>query len=403
MLQSRDLFDLVENERKDVLSVALDIDPSKPENQATHPAYTIELRNAVRNIIDGLSKSERRAAEETAGPVLSFVESMRPEGRGLAIFAAPDLWRQYFVPFPIPTRVSYGRADVMPLMWTVDEYEPYAILLVDREEVRILTAYLGSTAVLEREVLVLDTSDWRFKAGRQPTYAKAAGVGAGRGAAPDTFAAGRGAAPDAFAARVEDNIRRFWLGAAEAATRWLDDLKIERLIICGPEESTSVVREALPKRMGANVVGVIPMPSYADSAEIEKRTLPVALAEEHRQDSELVATLLEGATARKGGVVGKAATIDALQQGQAKTVVAVRILEGEAWQCRRCKYVLATARQRCSACRGKMEPLPLTQVLPLLTLRGGAEIEVVGEEAGQGLRPHDGLGAILRYEIPAPR
>jgi peptide subunit release factor 1 (eRF1) len=386
MLRPQDLGDLAETDRRDVISVYLDVDATKPENQAASPAYVIWLRNALRETVDRLFEDKRRVADEPAMAVLRFVESMKPEGRGLAIFAAPNLWRHFLLPFPLPNRVAYGLPDLIPLLWAMDEYEPYAVLVVDREHARILVTSVGGARVVEEEELELDTSDWRFKAGRQPSFTKATGTGASRGTQRDTFVA-----------RVDDHVRRFWLGAAEAAARRLDELQIRRLIIGGQEEAAGAVREMLPEPARGKVVGIVPLPAHAELPVIRERTLPVALEEERRRDTELVARVLEGATARSGGVLGKVATVEALQEGQALTVIAHRDLAGEVWQCTQCQFVSGRAVERCPACGGSVEALPLAQALPLLARRGGAGIEFVGEEAGAGLRPHDGLGAILRY------
>src|SRR3972149_1427877 len=76
------------------------------------------------------------------------VERSRPRGKGLALFAAPGLWREYVLPVPLTNRAQYGRPDVVPVLWAVDEYEPCASLAVDREHARILIAYLGRTTTV---------------------------------------------------------------------------------------------------------------------------------------------------------------------------------------------------------------------------------------------------------------
>jgi len=81
-LWPRDLSDLVETDRRDVLSVYLDVDPTKPENQSAHPAYAIWLRNTLRDILNGLNKDERRGLGKTAEIVETFVASHNPPGEG---------------------------------------------------------------------------------------------------------------------------------------------------------------------------------------------------------------------------------------------------------------------------------------------------------------------------------
>ena len=386
MGQFDQLLDLVDTERDDVLSVSLDIDPTKPEHQTVRPAYVIHLKNAIRDILDGLPKRRRKAAAGIASQVLAAVETMRPEGRGVAIFAGPDLWRQQFFPFPVTTRITYGRPDVIPLLWTIDEYQPYAVLVVDSEHARILVAYLGAAAVIEQDALMLDTSEWRFTAGRQPSFTKATGTGAGRGSQRDTFEA-----------RVDDHVRRFWLGAADAAARWLDELQVERLILAGPEEATAAVRSALPERARSKVVGAVAMAADASLPEIRDRTLEVALQSERSREEQLIAAALDRTSGPAGSVVGIEPTLAALQRGEAMLVIADRDLDGPVGRCRRCGYVTAKPRQRCEVCRGKVEPTTFPQVLPLLARRGGATLELVGRESAGALRELRGLAAILRF------
>jgi peptide chain release factor subunit 1 len=386
MRYSQTLLDLIDSDREDVLSVSLDVDPAKPEHQTVRPAYVIHLKNAIRDILDGLPKRRRKEVAPVAAQVLSSVETMRPEGRGLAVFAAPGLWRQQFFPFPLTTRISYGRPDVMPLLWSVDEYEPYAILVVDSEHARVLVAYLGSAAVMEQDALVLDTSEWRFTAGRQPSFTRATGTGAGRGAQRDTFDA-----------RVDDHVRRFWLGAADAAARWLDDLQIDRLILAGPDEATAAVRDALPNRAQTKVVATVPMAADLTLPEIRERTLDAALQSERSREEELIAAVLTQTSSPAGSVLGVDATLAALQRGEVMIVIVDRNLDGTVGRCRRCGYVTPKPRQRCEVCRGKVEQVTFPQVLPLLARRGGAELELVGRESAGALRALGGLAAVLRF------
>lgn len=384
MLRATDLSELIETDRDDVLSISLDVDPTRPENQGVPPAYRTWLRNALREILEPLPAERRRAAEALG--IVARLDAHRPRGKGLLLFAASGLWREYTVPVPLPNRVRYGRPDVHSALWALDEYEPYAIVAVDREHARMMLAYLGQTTVVEEEALQLDTSDWRFKAGRQPTFAKRSGTGASRGTQRDTFEA-----------RVDDHVRRFWQGAAQAASQMLRESRIRRLIIGGPEEAAHAVRDLLTEEARRAVVGLVPLPTRADQHEVRARTLPVAQADEHRREQALVSEVLDLAAAGGGGVVGAQATLDALVREQVMTVVADRDLEGDAWHCDRCGYVGASAVEGCPACGGPVRRLPLTQAVPLLAHRNAARVEIVAGDAAAPLRRHGGLGALLRY------
>ncbi|MBI4278079.1 MAG: hypothetical protein HY660_06445 [Armatimonadetes bacterium] len=391
MLRHLDLSPLIESDRKDIVSVALDIDPTKPEHQDNNPAYRIWLRNALRDTLEGLPKEERRAADNGARRILGFVEEHRAlNGRGLAIFAGPDLWREYLLPVPLPNSARYGRPDVWPLLWAADEYEPCAVLAVFRDHARILMAYLGQTAVLDEEALVLDTSTWRFKAGRQPTFSRGTGVGASRGTQRDTFEA-----------RVEDHIRRFWAGVAEAAAHLVRESRIDRVVIGGPEEVASAVRDLLPDDVRARVVGIVHLPGYAGDAELRDRVLPVALAGKHRREEELVTEVLDRAAGRSGAVTGRPATLDALARKQVQILVVDRDVTGQVWQCGHCAFTSAVPITHCPTCGSPVEAVALPQVLPVLARRSGARISIVSGQPAARLRTHEGIGALLRYVTAA--
>ena len=387
MIDVGELDDLMEVARQDVLSIFLDVDPTKPEHQVPNPAYRIWLHQAMRQTLAGIVGPARRGALRTGHKVLAYVDTAPARGRGLVIFAAPEFWREYSLPFPLPNRVQFGRPDLVPLLWAVSEYKAYAIVAVYLEHARIAVAYLGRTTVVDDETLELDTRDWRFKAGRSDTYTRRVGVGVGRGAQADTFDA-----------RVDERRRQFWQGVARATVRALGDRHIDRVIIGGPEEAATAVCELLPDAVRAQVIDTVPLPSYATLAEVQERTLPVAVADHHRRASWLVADLLARVEADGRAVVGRAATFRSLMQGEVKTLVVARDLVGDIWQCTRCEHSSATPIGTCPGCGGAVDRVPLRQLLPTLARQHGAGIEVVGPSASSQLT--DGIGALLRYRAP---
>lgn len=380
------LNDLMDSDRRDLLSICLDVDPANPENQHSVPAYKIWARHAVKEIVDGLPRSARRSAKDVVARILAYVDALHPKGRSVALFPGKGFWREYVLPVPIRNRIRYGRPDVLPILWALDEYKPYAILAAYHDHASLFRASLGRTALILEETLDLDTSDWRFASGRQPTRARAMGTGAGRGLQGDTFEA-----------RVDERVHRFWSRVAETAARLLDDLSVDRLVIAGPEEGAHAIRASLPAPSRPKVVGLLPLPSYAGWAEIRDRTLPLALAEEHRRDTELVRAVVEGAASNRGAVRGTAATLYALMQGQARAVVMQWEFDDMAWECVRCGYVDVAGVDACPTCGGPMEATTISLILPRLVRRCGAEFQLVDTRAASGFHPHEPVGALLRY------
>jgi hypothetical protein len=356
-MRERDLTELLDTDRQDILSVYLDTDGRKPENRGAKPAYVIWLQHALRETLKGLSGDALRLAGRNARRITALVTRQRPTGRALIVFAGPGLWEEYHLPLGVSNRIAYGAPDVSILVDVLDQYKPYAILVVDHEHARILNASLGDATVIEEATLELHTEDWHSITGRKPTATRQFGTGVGRGAQRDTFDA-----------RVDARRRQFLTEAAHAAGRVMHEKGIERLILCGADDVTSEIRLALPPEARGKIIGVVALESHAGTAEIRDRTLPIALEAERRQDTELVKSLLERA-AQGGGVTGIGPTMNALTEGRALTIVVDRNVLAE---------------------------MP---TLPLLARRHGARLAPVQGAPADGLRPYGGIGAILRYAV----
>jgi hypothetical protein len=361
MVREREVQRLLGLDRSDIVSVSLDVDPRRPEHRAAKPGYLIWLRGAMRALLTRVPREARTQAETDAARILAAVEQHATRaraGRGLALYAAPGLWTRHVLPVPIQNRVAYGTPSVLPLLDALDAYEAYGILIVDHERARMLVAYLGETTVVEDDALELHRETWRFKAGRPPTLSRLVGVGAGRGAHAEPFEA-----------RIAHQQQGFWAGVAGATDRLMRDRRIGHLVISGSVEAAAEVRRSLPESRAQQVVGFVPLPAAgADLREIQERTLPVVQAARARRDADLVAALLDRA-AHRSAVLGKAATLAALDAGRAMTVVVDRAA-GETREA-----VLIAAR------------------------RTGASVVSVGAPAAAALAAAGGIGALLRYRV----
>lgn len=379
------LDELAASTRQDVLSVTLNVDLTVPDHQRGNPAYRIWLRRELDAIMERVPRERRAEAAELVDRVLTRVSEHR-HGRGLALFAAPALWREYVFPFPLVNTAHYGRPNLVPVLWAIDEYEPYGVFAVDREHARLSVTFLGATAVVEQEILVLDTRSWRVTSGRQPTFARRTGTGAGRGAQRDTFDA-----------RVDAQLHRFWRHAAAVAVQTCRELAVSRLIVAGPDDATAAMATLIGDHRGVQVVATVPAPPDLTLTELTARTLPVALAEERRREYALVADLVEQAAGRGRGVVGMTATLGALRRGEAKTVVVDTHSDPPVWVCTECGDASIERQSSCAVCGGTVEQTSRLSVLPLFARRKGTELEFVNGAAADLLKSHEGIGALLRY------
>jgi release factor family 10 len=383
MFDAQRLNKIVKLDRDDVFSLSLNTDPSLVEHQRPKPAYRVWTHNAVQRLLRRLAPDVRRAAEPAAERILAHLDAMPQEGRGLAAFAGPDLWRAYTLPFPLPNHLTYGSPDAIPLLWAMHEYAPYAVVLAFHDHARLLVAYLGQTTVIDEIDLELDTKQWRFKTGRMATSSRRSGTGVGRGIQSS-----------AFEARVLAQHHRFWRNVAAAAAHTLAASGIDRVIIGGDKEAAGAVSAALPRRFHDAVIGTVAVRPHATLAEIQARALPLALAHRHAQDRRLVRSIVQERRAGGTAVDGTAATLDALAAGNLRTVVANRDMRATARACVSCG-ALGVKPGPCAACDGDVRRLALPHALPMLARQHGAALELVDADAAAPLA--DGIGGLLRH------
>jgi hypothetical protein len=382
LLRSADVEDLLSLGRADVLSLHLDTDPTKPENQRPEPAYRIWARKSVLELAAGLGSSERKRLDELAERVDARLREDRPGGRGLVLYAADGLWREYVLPVGVENRVRYGFADLWPLLWVREAYTPYGVLLVHRDHARLWVTHLGEAELVEDEEFHLDPSQWRFASGKPPSFAKGMGMPASRGAQRDTFAS-----------RVEDHVRRFWSRVASAAGKAVEELGVGRLIVGGPPEAASAVCDLLPEPARRKLVGTVSVPPQEEWPAVRERVLEVAREDQRRRHHEVRDRLRNG-EGPGGAVLGPEATLDALLRRQVLVLAADRDVEGRAWLCTGCEFATLRPDERCLTCGAGLVEASWTQVLPALAWRNDAQVVLL--EPGL-LREHGGVGALLRY------
>ncbi|RDV83640.1 VLRF1 family aeRF1-type release factor [Ammonifex thiophilus] len=391
MLIDRQIIaNLLEMERDDVLSIYLNVDPTRPENQTSPPAYRIWLKNALdeleEKVAPSLSREKRMALRELREQVTSYVNTYLPRGRSLILFTANDFQQE----FSLLARVNenylhYGRPDVTPLLWLLDEYERVGIVLVDSFQARFLSAYLGKAAVYGETELYLDTTTWPRYDLRAPTARGTHGAHI------------KGSNVDAFEDRVAEKVAGFWREVADRIARWQAEEKFGYLLLGGEEKAVAGVMENLPPEVARKVADKLIAPLYESEHEILLRAKPKLTAAERRREEELIRKALDAALSGGQGAVGPADVLNTLREGRVHTLIVVWPVKGEVHRCRACSFFFLEEKSRCPLCGGEVVKEALREVIPRLAFYHGAEVELVAGEPARQLGEYGGMAAILRY------
>ncbi len=346
----RALLDLSEP----VLSIYLDVDNANRENQAAIAAWRIWLKDALKAKADWLDDVNDPHWRELSEKVEAFLSGYKPTGKGLALFVSFDDVRSFALPFPVENSLHYGAVMTMPLVWMIDEYEPYMIVLVDQEEANVLRGYLGSVTREDRLELDIDDYDWHQRSEYQ------------------LGAMAQGDFRDLFEKMIDEHRARYYRELAARIELISREQGIERIIFGGADESAHMVKNFLPDRMQPMVVGVLPIPMRANGQEILAKAGAAAQEYERSHEVRLVDDVIDMAKSNGRGALGRDDVLQALEEQRVELLILPYPVKDDTFGAE----------------------------LQHKLLKSSGALELVYGAAADRLRAEGGIGARLYYAIP---
>jgi hypothetical protein len=308
MLNISDVKQLLARADEQTFSLYLDVDRGKQVNQSSHPGWRTYLKQAIRDFESQVPKRAEFAPAIQERVARVFNNGYSPAAKSVVSFFTPTSEEVHELEVPVESRWSFGRPLVAPLLWLIDEFEPYLVLMVDREKAELITAYLGTI----QEAGKLETSLHLYDFGQKTLMP---GTSTVSGAHPVTHGSNR----DAFQDTVDDHTMRFYREVVEHVERIEARHPRIRIVVGGSEQSALAVRSLLPERL--SVVAVMGIPMYLNSSDIVKRVLPVAIEYERNQELTLVQQVIDFAKAGGRGALGRKAVDEALTMQRVETLL----------------------------------------------------------------------------------
>ncbi|MBK8025348.1 MAG: hypothetical protein IPK19_29150 [Chloroflexi bacterium] len=136
MITSEDVHAVIDEMAEPVLSVYLDIDNAEESNQAANAGWRIWLKNELKRLAQEVGDPQDPVWKRQADEAEDYFLHYQPDGKALALFIGPEAIREFHLSMPLESRIAYGKPLVTPLLWLIDEYEPYLIVLVGSEKTR---------------------------------------------------------------------------------------------------------------------------------------------------------------------------------------------------------------------------------------------------------------------------
>jgi peptide subunit release factor 1 (eRF1) len=353
-----------------VLSVYVDWAPDGSGKRPSVRVVDDELRRLGATLEE--RGPQRDGFEADRQRIMDYLNGDAPvDAAGLAIFAcqAADLWRPMALEAPVENEVALGhQPHLFQLAHIGDDYETYAVALVDSQESRILLVTAGDM----RQVGHTEASEEirRFDAG--------------------------GSAAMIFQHRTDNLVKAQTKDMAEVLEKTMRRAGVDKAIIIGNDSVKGAVMGSLSSQLKGQVLDYINFDLNAPGADLMAVLAPIIRdAERAQEQADLDA--LEEQLATKGGlgVAGRAATAMALSKGQVRLLLLDQAFEGQGGLCPSCGLLWADERAECEADGSALTPVPLREAFVAKAFGQQSSVQVVAQ--GELLAGHEGVGALLWY------
>src|SRR5215471_2949806 len=246
-----ELFSRPERPYRSVLSVYLDVDQSRPSNR--NRGFETQLKNLIAVIRPTIEPTDMSRFNLAAHRITDFVSTYQPQARGLGLFfdGSDRFFRDVEFDIPIQREAHWDRVFYLqPLVNALDQFETYGIAMLDRQNLRLFTVFLGHIEEHVREGFGTD----------RVRHIKTSGT--------DHIAS---------ASRIQrkaDEKVRLNLKHAVKMINWLVDTRhLNRLILGGTREITAGIRDLLPKRLAMRVIGQVDVAMDAAISDVLAATM----------------------------------------------------------------------------------------------------------------------------------
>ncbi|GAB5492920.1 MAG: hypothetical protein Phog2KO_31350 [Phototrophicaceae bacterium] len=357
MLDPNTIQSLLENTSENLLSLYLHVDAGYQPNQSNQPAWQIYLKNALSDLENQNNNNIDWSSVKTH--TQEFVEGYSPQSKSLVLFVNEEGVISHFdLPVAVKNYHAIGEIDLVPLLWAIDEYEQYLVVLVDSEQARFVSASLGGAST--NEEMTIDFDDYDF-GNKQFIHANHG----------DGIDGQQGSGGDNFADMKDEHIRRFHKDVAEQIREVMGDIQAERIVLAGSEQSAHQVKSLLHDSVQAQVVDILAIPMDSNDSDIASQISQTALNFERSSELDLVNEIIDFAKSGGRGALGLDAVQKALDMQQVDLLILPYPMDDE----------------------------DLASELTLKALKSGASIELVHGSASDKLATEGTFGARLYYSI----
>jgi peptide chain release factor subunit 1 len=355
-----------------ILSTFLDMSVNS-DNKRTYHVFLNKEKASHQELDSDREGKHREALGYAFARLERWIDTNFEESnRGLAVYVELDGdWLQgYQFPLPVRNRFTLDTRPVVgPLVELVTRYRHHGVVLVDRENLRLLSFYLDQ-AMHEREV--------KTEPFPAPHDVKSGGFSAAN-----------------YQARKAEETRHFFKEFAAEVEGFVRRHQPDDLSILGTHENVKRFSECLPRPIQDMVVHTEGIELDATIPEIQRKLTPVFDRQIQEDEARSIDRLRDRVREDHKAVAGFEQTLEQLQAGKIQTLVVSRDVDRQGARCDHCGFLFADHAEVCTYCSGPVRK-NVDLVEEVLRLAGDQDVAVdfVGRSAIDDL---GGVGGFLRF------
>lgn len=308
--------------------------------------------------------------EQNRALAAPLVENWPADATGLAVFTcwAADVARAVPLPLAVEDRVWVGDAPyIRPLAELQDEYEDFAIAVVDAHAARLFRV-----------------SAEEAEAGRRI-----------RGDVKNRVKKG-GWSQKRYARRREKQLEQYAAEVAEALTALDAEQPYSRLVLLGSAEAIQAVEAHLPRALQDKLAGSRTISADASDQDVLLEALDVSSEGERASEQALWAQIREQGLGPGLAAFGATRVLDVLREGRAEALLVDRGARFAGTRCRACGHLVHGTPQTCQSCgSADVFPVDLVEAFVEMAARTGADVDFADPFEGLARAGH--VAALLRW------
>jgi hypothetical protein len=379
MITPQEVKRLTESTDRRTLTLYFNTRPDLPRS-----GYVARFRSLLRGVEPAVPPEDRKLYEQVVAKLTNYLSQYQPGGNSVLVFAGPKSWDEIASRVPVRDEASWGQPNTAQVLWLLEEYRPYGVLVAGLEHIRFLAVRLNEFEAFQEFRTDIDTSQWR----KQQVGSKGRGGAVQKG----------GRNIEAFDQRYMEQVKRFWKTLHKPLAELVERYHIRRLVLAGTKSVLPEFARSLPPAIGKLVVTQLNMETFTNPTDAVHKVFPGIVAWEEQRERALVAELFGAAGISKKAAVGVEPVLKFVQDGRASKLVVAKDFDAEVSRCAQCSTFSAHSNSHCAKCSATdLKKVNLTAILPRLVVDHGLPIEVVKGEAAKELARSGGVGAFLRF------